>query len=64
MGATAIAKLGTGGFNCDLFSGPLKRLPHSRLKKNVSAGLAAFTVEIVVSEGQLMAHAGNSCGCQ
>ena len=53
MGATAIAKLGTGGFNCDLFSGPLKRLPYSRLKKNVSAGLAAFTVELVVNEALL-----------
>jgi len=38
VGAMAIAKLGTGGFNCDLFSGPLKRLPHSRLKKKCLCG--------------------------
>lgn len=54
MGATAIAKLGTGGLNCDLSSGPNERLLHSRLK-NVSAGLAAFAVELAVSESQFTA---------
>ena len=57
LGVTAIADLGIDGRNDDQHPGPGKQLLYSR-EENFFTGLAAFAVELVISEGQLMTHVG------